>query len=125
MFSPQYSLVATHYFQHYLAEVCAAFQVLEGLAGVGHGKDAIDHGAELVQRDCPVHGFEHGPTADKDALAAALFHKAGHGVDLTAGAGETADEADVAACADGPERFAQGAGPADLDDMVDTLTGEL
>src|SRR5262245_14898728 len=77
-----------------------------------------------MQGDGAVHGFEHFARADEDALQANLFHQYRYRIDLRLIAGEHADEVDAAAGADGLEGFAERAGAADFDDVIDAA-GEL
>ena len=110
--------------------MAAVLQVLEGGAGVGEREDAVDDGLEVVGSDGGVHAGEHGSAADVDTVEVNGFGEDGADVDsracVGAGAGEHADDVDVAGGANCRERFGDGALAADFDDMVDAeVVGEV
>src|SRR6266568_2929997 len=52
----------------HLAEMGAAFLVVQGRPGLGKGEDPVDDRPDGVQPDGAVHGQEHLPGADEDSL---------------------------------------------------------
>ena len=51
---------------HDLSEVTAALEMPIGRLGLGKGECPVDHGAQAVQSDGPVHGLEIGAASDAD-----------------------------------------------------------
>ena len=102
----------------------ATLQMLERLANFAHGEDAVHDGAHLVQGDGSIHGFEHFPATHEDPLDADILHEDGHGVDLVGSTSQDPYQADMAAGANGAQRFTQSASPADFDDVIDPLAGQ-
>jgi hypothetical protein len=96
----------------------AALKMAIGLLCVGERECSIDHGAQSMQGDGSVHGFEIGAAPDADRAernaAAGLATK------------DRTDQADVPAFAQGPQRHRDRPRPADLDDAVDAAAiGQL
>jgi len=51
---------------HDFAKMPATFKMAVCLLRLGERECPIDHGAQAVHRDCPVHGLEIDPTSDAD-----------------------------------------------------------
>src|SRR5947209_3033638 len=51
---------------HDFAKMPATFEMAVCLVRLGERECPIDHGAQAVHRDCPVHGLEIDPTSDAD-----------------------------------------------------------
>ena len=102
-----------------LAEVGAALEVVEGLGRLVEGEDAIDDRAELVQAMARFIASNMAREPTKMPWTWTFFIRIGQDVDLARPAGQDADQADPARHPDGAERLRQGAGSADLDDVVD------
>src|SRR5215469_9364192 len=51
---------------HDFAEMPATFEMAVCLLRLGKRERPIDHGAQAVHRNCPVHGLEIDPTSDAD-----------------------------------------------------------
>ena len=51
---------------HDFAEMAAALKMAVGRLGLGKGECPVDHGAQAVQSDSPVHRLKIGAAADAD-----------------------------------------------------------
>ena len=49
-----------------LSEMPAALEMPVGRLGLGERECPVDHGAQAMQRDGPVHGFKIGAASDAD-----------------------------------------------------------
>src|SRR5579875_425154 len=120
-----HALSATVHTDANFAKMGGAFQVAERLYRLSKGKNAINDGTQLMGNDCTIHRLEHLARADEDTLYTDVLHQDGHGIDLSR-PGQHADEADLSAQAHGPQRLAERAGAADLDDVIDAASaGQL
>lgn len=111
---------------HDFAEVVAGFEIVVRVLGIGKVEDAIDHGLQLINGNCPVHLFEHRTAADVDALDGDAVEQGGQRVNGSGDPGEHADQRDSAADFGAGQRFLQRSWAADLDHIVDAAAaGEL
>ena len=91
---------------------------MERRAGVLERIGPVDDRLRSRRPDGPVHRLEHGAAADIDPVHGQRF--AHHSRGVHGAPGEHPDERDVAADAGRLRRAFERAGPADLDDMVDS-----
>ena len=101
------------------AEMRAGRHVIEGRLHLVEAEYAIDRRLDLVRGDGSVHRLEHLGRADGNALHVGALGEDQSRIELGRAAAHAADDADLAADADGAERARQRAGAADLDHVVD------
>src|SRR5882757_5519095 len=76
---------------HDLAEMSLALHVPVRILCLGERKYLVDDGFETIGLDGAVHGLEHLPVADIEALDAEVAPQDRHRIDLCASAGQQAD----------------------------------
>src|ERR1700722_3938791 len=92
-----------------------------GPLGFLEREHAIDHRLDVVRCYCGVHGLEHLRRSNRNALNVGTFCKYPAGVDLSWRSAQNADDADLAAAANGVERWPKRGRAADIDYKVNAF----